>query len=149
MKKVHWHAPALGLTFLKEPSSCALHSALHRKAPTSVSSTVPQNVAELFRRTHPVFPEFQATHPLDDTCLLVTLAAFLSLQEVLAFQAVSLTTEIPRFNSCCAETVWHVVVEDVMVFWDSSPATQDTDENQVATHGNSAGPQLQTVLLAW
>lgn len=83
MKKVRWHVPALGPTFLSEPSSRALHSALRRKAPVAIS--VPQNVAELFRRTHPVFPEFLATHPVDDLPLLVTLAAFLSLQEVLVF----------------------------------------------------------------
>lgn len=65
-------------------------------------------------------------------CILISTKGF-------GLQAVSLATEIPSFNSCPVETVWPVVIQDVMFFLDSSPVTQDTDEKQVATHGYSAG----------
>lgn len=65
-------------------------------------------------------------------CILISTRGF-------GLCAVSLAPEIPSFNSCHVETVWHIVIQDVMCFLDSSPVTQDTDEKQVATHGYSAG----------
>lgn len=144
-RKVHWYLPAWGLTFLNEPESCTLQSALHRKAPICTSSMVTQESRWAFqvRTSTPPWTSSNSssswlTGGTDDIRLFVTLAAFLSLEEVFVLWAVSLATEIPSFNSCCVKTVWHIAIQDGMFFRGSSPVTQDTDEKQVATHGYSA-----------
>lgn len=92
-RNVPWYLPALGLRFLNEPESWTLQSALHRKAPICTSSMVTQESRWAFRVRTSSPPWISSnsstswwTGGTDDIHLFVTLAAFLSLQEVLFFK---------------------------------------------------------------
>lgn len=121
--------PALGLGFLNEPESCNLHGALCRKALTCDSSVVTQKVGEHFRCVHPVLHFKQLIQWMINgrgrwhmsvrhfRCILISTRGF-------GLWAGFLATKIPSFDSCRAETAWHIVIQDVMYFLDSSPVTQ-------------------------